>query len=518
MKIKRKRFSEEIAEAIQHKISELGLQEGDKLPSHASLAKELNVSIPSLREGLQMLTTLGVLKINHGVGTTVAKPSVSDYFQILNSLLNSKPRAREECLEVRRQLEPWIAGKLAKKGGSYPHLQDSIKRLEEAAADHDIEAFINEYLTFHGRLCRLAGNSVIAEILNLVNRLLFSGKDLEVLVSEHTSDVIEHCRQLLKAIEKQDRNKAEEIMTAHVALLVQRPRMSIVYDTFSTGSIGGSFYSAGRELCRILNRYGGISIESEPSGGGIENVELTSEGKAILGLTQSDVAYHAFQGVAPFFKPHKQIRAVCGAHNLDLWIVARKNSGIVNIFDLQGKRIAMGATGGESVIIAKALLEAHGIHEGDYRPFYLSISNAVHSMRNSEIDLIFYLSNGPGSALAELFEEVEIRILGIDSRYLNPILKNHPYWKQSTIKQNIWSELDHDIHTLGTPTLLITHQDVPDKLIRKITAAIMEHAAEINFEYTDGSKYGIESALRGITIPLHPGAEEYYRERGLIDD
>lgn len=222
-------------------------------------------------------------------------------------------------------------------------------------------------------------------------------------------------------------------------------------------------------------------------------MELTSEGKAILGLTQSDVAYHAFQGVAPFFKPHKQIRAVCGAHNLDLWIVARKNSGIVNIFDLQGKRIAMGATGGESVIIAKALLEAHGIHEGDYRPFYLSISNAVHSMRNSEIDLIFYLSNGPGSALAELFEEVEIRILGIDSRYLNSILKNHPYWKQSTIKQNIWSELDHDIHTLGTPTPLITHQDVPDKLIRKITAAIMEHAADADNLHVNHSR--IDSIL-----------------------
>jgi len=518
MKIQRKRFSEEIAEAIQHKISELGLQEGDKLPSHASLAKELNVSIPSLREGLQMLTTLGVLRINHGVGTTVAKPSVSDYFQILNSLLNSKPRTREECLEVRRQLELRIAGKLAKKGGSYPHLQDSIKRLENAVAGQDIEAFINEDLTFHRRLCRLAGNSVVTEILNVVNRLLFSEKDLKDLIGENMHIVIEHHRDFLEAIEKEDSERAEEIMTTHVALLGKQPRMSIIYDTFSTGSIGGSFYSAGRELCRILNLYGGISIESEPSGGGIENVELTSEGKAILGLTQSDVAYQAFQGVGPFSKPHKQIRAICGAHNLDLWTVARKNSGINNLFDLRGKRIAMGATGGESVIIAKALLEAYGIHEGDYRPFYLSISNAVHGMRNSEIDLIFYLSNGPGSALAELFAEVDIRILGIDSSALNSILKNHPYWKQSTIKQNIWSELDGNIQTLGTPTLLITHEDVPKNLIKGITAVIMEHAAEINFEYTDGSKYGIESALCGITIPLHPGAEEYYRERGLIDD
>lgn len=66
MKIERKRFSEETPEPIRHKISELGLQEGDKLPSHASLAKALNISTSSLRKGLQMLTTLGILRINHG--------------------------------------------------------------------------------------------------------------------------------------------------------------------------------------------------------------------------------------------------------------------------------------------------------------------------------------------------------------------------------------------------------------------------------------------------------------------
>ena len=177
----------------------------------------------------------------------------------------------------------------------------------------------------------------------------------------------------------------------------------------------------------------------------------------------------------------------------------------------------MGAIGGESGMIAKAILLAYGIKDGDYRPFYLSLSNAVQGMRSSEIDLIFYLSNGPGSALAELSEEVSVNILSIDPVSIHPILDAHPYWQLSSIKQRIWPRLTEDVLTLRTSTLLITHKDVPHQLIKKITAVIMEHAGEISFEYSDGVKYGVESALQGVSIPLHPGAEQYFRERGLLD-
>ncbi|MBA7694244.1 hypothetical protein ES703_102851 [subsurface metagenome] len=307
-------------------------------------------------------------------------------------------------------------------------------------------------------------------------------------------------------------------MMDHLSLIGQPARMSIIYDTFSTDSIGGSFYAADREICRILNTYGGIPIKSEPSGGGIENVELTSEGRAILGITQSDVAHHAFNGEAPFFEPHRQIRAICWAHHLNLWIAVLTSSSIYSLTDLRGKRIAMGALGGESSIITKALLDAYKYQEGDYRPFYLSISNAVQGIRNSEIDVIFYLSGGPGSALEQLSQDFDLRLLMVDNLHAERILKTHPYWKKSLINKDSWPGLDRDIPTLGISCLLITHRDVPIKMIYSITSAIMENADEINFVYSDGTRYGIETALRGITIPLHSGAAEYYRERGLIHD
>jgi TRAP transporter TAXI family solute receptor len=518
MQVKKKRFSEEIAHAIQQKIADLGLQEGDKLPSHTSLAKELNVSVPSLREGLQMLTTLGTLKISHGVGTIVAKPSVSNYLRILDTVLRTKTHASKEYLQVCQLLQPWVVAKVAEAGGTHQNLLDSLKRLKEAAVNQDVEGFITENIRFHRRLCRATENTIVTEIMNIVNKLLMSDPNVRTTFGTNMRTIVEKYRALLGAFHKKDAHRAEQIMREYIALLEPPQMMSLVYDTFCTGSIGGSFYSAGREICRILYEHGGISIESEPSGGGIENVQLTAEGKAVLGLTQSDVAYYAHRGEGPFFAPHEQIRAVCGAQSLDLWIVAREGSNIEGIPDLRGKRIAMGAIGGESGMIAKALLQAYRIDEGDYRPFYLSISNAVQGMKSSEIDLIFYLSNGPGSALEELSEKVSIKILSIDPSPVKPVLKTHPYWQLSSIKQSIWPRLTNNVLTLRTSTLLITHKDVPHQLINKITEVIIEHAGEISFEYSNGVKYGVDSALQGVSIPLHPGAEQYFRERGLLND
>ena len=228
MKIHKKRFSEEIAQAVKHKITELGLQEGERLPSHANLARELNVSIPSLREGLQLLTTLGVLKISHGVGTIVAQPKVSDYFRILNSVLRSKPYIREECLEVRRLLEPFIASRVAGKGGSYPRLKESLGIMTAAAGDDDFDTFMDEDLRFHRRLDRLAGNSVITEILNIVGRLLFSEPEIQENIKRNMRTIIRHHQDLVDALEQQDTKKAEKTMIEHLSLIDQPARMSII--------------------------------------------------------------------------------------------------------------------------------------------------------------------------------------------------------------------------------------------------------------------------------------------------
>ena len=513
----KRRFSEEIADAIERKIKELGLKEGDRLPSHSLLAKELNVSIPSLREGLQQLSTLGVVRINQGVGTTVAKPSFSNYFRILKPILRTDPSTHEELIEIQRLLEEHIIRSLLGKRISSSSLNQLSEQIRMMLQQGNAEDCIAELQLFHRRLARLYGNKAMTEIINLVNHILFSDNRIRERIIRNSNSVVQVIGDLVTRIRERDSQGAEKDIGRYFGLLLQEPRrMAVLYDTFGTGSIGGSYHAIGRQLCRILRDFGDLEIDPEPTGGGIENVELTDEGIAILGLTQSDVAYNAYHGIGFFSEKYTEIRALCGAPNLDLWIIAKSSSGFDDLAHLRGKRIAMGALGGESSMIARAGLDVYGYREGDYRPFYRSFSNAIHGLDDGEIDVIFYLSHGPSSAILDLVERTRIRLLPVGTDRIEKILESHPYWNAALIPKDSLPLLERDIPSLGVSSLLITHREVPDDLVYKIVDTIMNHPEEMS---SAGAQYKFElcKALRGVTIPLHEGAERYFREQGLLD-
>ena len=521
MLLDKKRYSEEIADAIQKKILELELQEGDRLPTHATLARELNVSIPTLREGLQTLTTLGVVKILHGVGTIVVKPKISHYFKLLEPIIRSdiqsNTQAKEELLEFRLLIEQHSCSKFISQKKKTAKLTDIVTQMEEAAEKNDLEMFLKQERRYHRLIARLSGNRIISEILYIINQILYTNTEIRSFFQKSMSSILSYHRELIKQIGAGNKKNANSVLKDYLYNLGTPSSMAIILDTFSTGSIGGSFYSVGRLLCQILRTHGQIKIENEPTGGGLENVKITSEGGAILGLTQSDAAYHAYHGKYPFSGTHKELRAICGAHKIDLWIVVPSSSTIKNVNDLKGKRIAMGAMGGETRYVAEALLKSFNLFAGDYRPYYLSISNAVHLLTQKEIDAIFYLSWGLGPALSELSEAIDIQLLSIDSKRIDKIIEKNSYWQHSIIESKTHPLITEDVHTIGLSCVLITHRDAPVEIIKNITRVIMEHSTEMNIDSSHYNLYGPAEALNGISIPLHTGALQYYQNKGIIN-
>lgn len=517
MSIHKRGYAEEISLAIQQKISRLGFKEGDRLPPHAVLAEELNVSVPSLREGLQRLAALGLVKISHGSGTTVAKPNVTDHFQILNTILMASSAQLSEYIEVRKLIEPFIASQVAAQGGDFSRLAEIVEAVADAEKQNEFDRFRAEYIAFTRHLGELYGNSVISEVLSILTTLMLTGKDIEKNLGGSLELVVEQMRPLLEALKNGSADGAETAALEHIDAFSQTPMISIVCDTFSTGSIGGSFYAFGVEFCRVIRKYTGIAIESEPSLGGIENVDLTDEGKTALGLTQSDVAHQAFQGSGYFDKPHQHIRAICAGNYLDLWIVTA-DPAIRDLSDLRGKRIAMGTTGGESSLVSKAVLDSYGYSNGEYRPYFLSISNAVQGIVSGEIDVLFYLSDGPGSALAELSSEVGVRLLAIESIHLEKILATHTYWHPSVIESDSWPSQNENIRTIRVPTLLITHNQVPNETIETITEAVIDHKDEFRSGSNRDFRFGEIAENQKLPIPLHDGAANFFRKRGYNID
>ena len=510
--IEKRNFEDEIADALLSRIKELDLKAGDKLPSHEQLAKELQVSVPSLRKGLQILVVLGAVRINHGSGTVVSNPSVKNYLRIFDTVVRTRPFSYKHILEnLRLLMLPLLKEQMAAGTSlhSFSLLEEGMKNSYRLKDFKAFNAMIGKLFT---SIASESANPILREFTELLANLLLSDPKVIKYFSMKAEQIYPEYLKLLEDIENRETEEALLVLEALLSFsIAKRDNIGLVYDTFGTGSIGGSFYSMGREICKVLRKYSNITIDTALTGGGIENVELTSEGKIMLGLTQSDIADAAIKGTGLFSGRNKNIRAICGIQELALWIIARKRSEFNSLKGLKGKRIAMGATGGETSIIADAVLNEYGYLEGDYRPYFLSISNAAYGLLNNEIDLIFFLSAGKPSAIAELEEKIDTKLLSIDSEKLDTLLINHPYWFRAQVDCN---KREEKIRTVGVAAILITHVDAPESVVYGITSAIFEHSDDIQLE----KKVALNSALQGVSVPLHPGARKYYIEKGAIKE
>lgn len=485
------------------------------LPSHAKLAKTLNISVPSLREGLQTLATLGVLRIAHGKGTIVHTPNLSDLRRLFPPIIRSAPHSRQEVLEMLRILVPEALAGIDPGSTAMADMETCARAMastEPPGAPANPRAVI---LRFYSLLGGGGGNRLFAQILEAVASLRFASSIAVPGREEREAQARIHLTAL-EALRRGRREEAAQVLLDFLSSICEGNRsISVVFDTFGSGSIGGSFYGLARDLCRILLQQGGIAIEPEPTGGGIQNVTLAEEGRIILGLTQSDVARAAYEGHGLFPRRHLGIRAICGVQTLMLWILVRGDSGRRSVGDLRGARIALGAMGGDSGIVAEAVLRAYGLREGDYRPLFLSLSNAVHGLRGGEVDALFFLASTPQTAISELAADLPVEVLPVEAARGADVVASHDSWLLAEIPPGALTGQDRAVTTLAVPSILITHADVGADIVKRITQVIMEQGPE-GEGAPETLPITLATALQGVSIPLHPGAEEYYGERGIV--
>lgn len=519
--IKRRNVADEIAEVLQRKILESNLKEGDKLPSHEELAQQLGVSKASLREGLQKLSAMGVVEIKHGLGTIVALPQVSHYLKILSPRLITTGSTLSDLFEARKCIEEATVAQAIAKGdeADINDLQDLVSDMKRALNAGDTESFLRKDVEFHNRIAKAGKNKVLLEILNVINELLYFQENLTHRIPGAIERAYDFHKKIFRAIRERDLQKAHSLMAEHIEdVRSQRITDLIIYcDTLGTGSIGGTFFSVGRALSKVINRYSWIKSKTEPTGGGVENVILAGEKRIALGITQSDVALHAFNGTREFSRRYDNIRAVCGAHHLDMQVFTPKKNRFSSIGDLKGKKLALGAPGGASIWVSHVILDCYRFSERDFKPQYLSFSNAIDALKEGKIDAVFYLSGGPSTALVELSEHIEISFLPIDREILRGIIESHPYWTFSEIASGTYPHLKTNMPTIGVPCILVTHKDVPEEAIYSIVKSILEHTDEIADDHPAGREYSLENALRGITIPIHEGARKYFLEEKILE-
>lgn len=290
---------------------------------------------------------------------------------------------------------------------------------------------------------------------------------------------------------------------------------------FPVGNLIAASLSEGTTACEANTPCGipGLLAVAQLSNGSVSNVDAITAGILEAGLVQADVAYWAYSGSGIFSgkTPHTNLRAIASLYDESVHIVVRPGSGISRIRDLRGRRVSLDEPGSGTLVDAHILLEVSGLTEKDLQPVYIKPQFAAEKMRIDGIDAFFIVAGYPAGSVADITRNGKARLISIEDDILNAVESRFPFFKRSTIPENTYTGIE-EVKTVSVAAQLLVSAALPDDLVFDITRVLFSERtrALLKKGHSKGREIRLETALDGIAIPLHPGAERFYRQQKVL--
>lgn len=287
--------------------------------------------------------------------------------------------------------------------------------------------------------------------------------------------------------------------------------------TIATGGTGGTYYPLGEVMAEIFNKnINNISASALVTGGAVENIGLVTNEKAEIAFVQNDVTYYASTGTEIFSGKEKinNIRGIAMLYPEVVQIITTANSGIESVLDLKGKKVAVGAIGSGTEVNARQVLEVYGITYNDLKQVvYLSFNEAVDQLINEEVDVAFVTGAIPTAAVTDV---ADIVVIQVDSAHIIALNEKYPFYSETIIPANSYNNQTKDVTAPAVMAMLVVPESLDDYLVYNLTKQLFENRQVLIDAHTVGNDFKLETGLRGMPIKLHPGAQSYYDEKGIL--
>ncbi len=300
-----------------------------------------------------------------------------------------------------------------------------------------------------------------------------------------------------------------------------------------TGGVAGTYYPIGGLVAGIISNppgsrpcekggscgVPGLIATAQSSDGSVANVEAVASGQLDSGFSQSDIAYWAYTGTGIYEgeEPLSDLRAIAGLYPESLHLVVRRGAGIETIGDLVGKRVSLDEEGSGTLVNARIILDAFGISEDDIEARFIKPNFAISEMREGRLDAFIVTVGFPAKSVSELAMSETIDLLPIKGDEVEMLIENHDFFANDVIPEGVYPGIG-ETETLSVGAQWITSAELDETLVYAMTEALWHESARalLDVGHTKARSITRETALDGIAIPLHPGAERYYREAGIL--
>ncbi len=305
---------------------------------------------------------------------------------------------------------------------------------------------------------------------------------------------------------------------AFVLLWAAVPAQADTFLSIATGGTSGTYYPLGGDIANLFNAtIEGVKANAQATGGSAENLRLINSGDAELGTVQNDVAAYAFDGTDSFDgEVINSFSVVSALYPEVIQLVARSDSGITGIADLKGKRVSVGAAGSGTYFNAVHLLEAAGMTLDDIDEQFLSFAESGDAAKNRQIDAFFCTAGIPNAAITELASTADAKVIPLTTETVDNLIAAKPFYIGFVIPAGTYPGIDVDVQTVAITALLVCTNDLDDDLVYQMAKNLYEKGPEL-LTHAKKVEITLDTALFGVgNLPLHPGAEKYYKEAGLI--
>ena len=307
-----------------------------------------------------------------------------------------------------------------------------------------------------------------------------------------------------------------QALVAAPALVLARPASAATFVNILTGGTSGVYYPMGVAIAKL---FGDTIPDVRPSvqstKASVENLNLLQQGRGEVAFSQGDAMQFAWVGDAEAGFPKKldKLRTIGALYNNVIQIVASKESGIRSLSDLRSKRVSVGAPKSGNELMARAMVAAAGMTYKDMgKVEFLPFGESADLMKNRQLDASLQISGLGVSSIRDMANAMAITVVEVPPSVVEKM--GVPYII-STVPAKTYDGQDAAVPTGALPNFLVTHTGVSDEMAHAMTRAVYDNIPALVAAAAAAKDIDPKTAAKNSPIPLHPGAERYFREKGL---
>jgi TRAP transporter TAXI family solute receptor len=287
----------------------------------------------------------------------------------------------------------------------------------------------------------------------------------------------------------------------------------------ATGGTGGVYYPMGGGMANVLSKYmPNVQATARVTGGSVDNLKLIGSEQSEVGLSMVDAALNALKGEDKFKGSPIEVRTLMVLYPNRMHVVSVEGRGIEKIGDLKGKRVSTGSPGGATEVMAFRVIEAAGLdRDKDMKRERLGVAESVNSLKDGKIDAFFWVGGLPTAAVTDLGATPGVKLKLIDTDDLTEKMnaKYGNLYSKGVIPAKTYPGQDKDNKIAVVQNILVANAKMPDQVAYDIVKTLFEKRDEVALAHGEAKAIVLETQNNeNTTIPWHPGAAKYFKEKG----